>query len=65
MLSRVAAASSMSSVLQKANRTSVRPSSGSLKKLDPGTGATPISAVSQWLNAVSSLSERSEKSVRM
>ena len=39
------ASRSCSSVLQKAKRTRVRPSSGRLKKLEPGTGATPASHV--------------------
>ncbi len=40
--SRVAASRSRSSVLQKAKRTRVAPSPGRLKKLEPGTGATPM-----------------------
>src|SRR5207253_2503478 len=48
--SRRSASCNSSSVLQNANRTSRRPSSGRLKKLDPGTGETPISLVSQTEN---------------
>src|SRR3989440_1521844 len=62
--SRRAASASISSVLQNANRTSRRPSSGRLKKLEPGTGATPISFVSQKENASSARSETAEQSAR-
>src|SRR6266568_193697 len=59
------ASRSCSSVLQNANRTSRRPSSGRLKKLEPGTGATPASHVSQRANASSGRSESAEKSARV
>jgi len=55
---------SCSFVLQNANRTSFRPSSGRLKKLEPGTGATPASQVSQRANASSGKSEIAEKPAR-
>src|SRR2546422_418373 len=55
---------SCSSVLQNAKRTSFRPSSGRLKKLEPGTGATPASQVSQRAYASSGRSESAEKSAR-
>src|SRR3989442_724544 len=63
--SRSPASRSCSSVLQNANRTSVRPSSGRLKKLEPGTGATPASHVSQRANSSSGRSESAAKSARM
>src|SRR5205814_74231 len=60
--SRRAASASISSVLQNANRTRRRPNSGRLKKLEPGTGATPISFVSQKENSSSGSSETPEQS---
>src|SRR2546430_8302348 len=60
--SRRAASASISSVLQNANRTRRRPSSGRLKKLEPGTGATPISLLSQKENSSSGSSETAEQS---
>ena len=50
---RRAASSRMSSVLQKTKRTSDRPPPPSRKKLEPGTGVTPISRESQTANSVS------------
>src|SRR4026207_1392035 len=50
---RQAASTSTSSVLQKTNRTRDRPPSPSRKKLEPGTGVTPISRDSQTANSVS------------